>query len=254
MKPTTNDRAARERAWLLKEKYGGAASGAFQADLARLEAGEPVDYVIGFSQFLGCRVDLSRRPLIPRPETEYWAGEAIAEIAARYDAPLRILDIFAGSGCIGIAALSRLPNAQADFAEIDPAFVEQIKINLDLNGIASERYRIFESDIWSGIPAGTKYDVIFANPPYIGDHSRPDASVLGHEPHVALFAGEGGLSLIRRTIECAGEFLSPGGRLYIEHDHDQKAAIEAILKTRTFASYSFYPDQFGLLRWVSIVV
>lgn len=255
MKPTSNI-GEREREWLLREKYGGAESEAFRADCARLENGEPLDYVIGFSNFLGCTIDLSFRPLIPRAETEHWLARALEKIEAERgrEAPLRILDIFAGSGCIGIAALSRLPNAQADFADISTAATEQIEKNLFLNAIAGERTRIYTSDVWDGIPAGTKYDVVFANPPYIADRARPDRSVLEHEPHLALFAEEHGLALIRRVLARAKDFLVPGGMMYIEHDHDQKEGIEALLSEYGFTHYSFQRDQFGLLRLLAVTM
>ena len=258
MTETNNaDMAAREREWLLKEKYSGVESDEFRADVARLEAGEPVAYVIGFSTFLGCHIDLSRHTLIPRTETEYWVEKALGEIEIAHgkEASLRILDVFSGSGCIGISTLKHFPNAKVDFAELEPNALEEIRINLDLNGIDPSRYEIFRSDVFDGIPAEKKYDVIFANPPYIAEadkETRVDRAVLDHEPHSALFAEENGFALIEKFFRQAKGFLVPGGSIYLECDDIQKEQVEKIIVSSGFTMHTFNKDQFGLWRWVSV--
>src|SRR5579864_4884463 len=110
----------REINWLLKEKYHGQPNAEFQEDVKRLQRGEPLDYVIGFKEFLGCKIDLSKKPLIPRPETEFWVSEVLPQIKEG-----KALDIFSGSGCIGIAIM-RHTDAVCDFSDIETA---QIKMN-----------------------------------------------------------------------------------------------------------------------------
>ncbi len=246
----------REEEWLLKEKYAGVESAEYRADAERLKKGEPVAYVIGFSPFLGARIDLSHRPLIPRPETEYWVERAISEVRGSFgsDQPVRCLDVFSGSGCIGIAVLMHVPNAHMHFIDIDPAALEQIRINLDLNGIDPARYEIYASDVFEGIPQGEPYDVIFANPPYIAhkDRDRVEDSVFEYEPHRALFAEGDGMELVEKTIRQAKSRLTPGGRLFLEHDDIQKEAIEGIIKTEPMFRHEMHKDQFGLWRWTTI--
>ena len=254
MTPTNNMRT-REEEWVLREKYGGVESDAYRADLERLAQGEPVAYVIGFSTFLGCTIDLSQRPLIPRPETEYWVEKAIRELQSSFskEGTIRCLDVFAGSGCVGIAVLSHMPNAHVDFIDIEPSALEQIKLNLELNKIDPARYNIYLSDVFQNLPAGKQYQAILANPPYIAIQdkaSRVDQSVLDHEPHTALFAEDNGLALISKTVAGAKDLLIPRGRLYIEHDDLQVEAITGILEAEHMTSYTFKKDQFGLYRWV----
>ena len=154
-----------------------------EKDIARLEKGEHIDYVIGWVDFAGCRIDLSKRPLIPRPETEFWVDKAIRDIkrshytfSSRFTPSaawgptrlgrkhsaraslVRFLDLFAGSGCIGVAVLKHIPWAKVDFGEKEKKLLNQIIINTKLNGISPKRYQIFQSDIFSNIKE--KYDYI----------------------------------------------------------------------------------------------
>ena len=155
----------KETRWLLNEKYSGIKTPEFFADLERLERGEPLAYIIGWVDFLGCRIDLSARPLIPRPETEFWVEKAILNIQRDYhvssgrsihgslkkNTPTqkRVLDLFAGSGCIGISLLKHLPHAIVDFGEKDPRMCEQIKKNIAQNNIDPTRARIIQTDVFS---------------------------------------------------------------------------------------------------------
>ena len=109
--------------FLLNEKYAGVRTPEYEKDLARLAGGEPVDYVIGWKPFLDCKIFLDSHPLIPRAETEYWVEQAITEIqeSKKAGAGTRHLDLFAGSGAIGIAVLKHLPQVGVDFGEIDAA-------------------------------------------------------------------------------------------------------------------------------------
>src|SRR3989344_6047888 len=129
--------------WLIQDKYSGVINKQkLKNDFRRLKKGEPIDYIIGWKPFLGCKIDLSFRPFIPRLETEYWAEIAIAQIKKLMakDGGLRIkdvrvLDLFSGSGAIGIAVLKNSPKVRVDFGEINPKFIKQIKKNFKLNKV-----------------------------------------------------------------------------------------------------------------------
>ena len=243
--------------WLLKEKYRGKPSAKFYNDIERLKKGEPLDYVIGFTEFLGCKIDLSKKPLIPRPETEYWARQAIENISYDFSSlknrKITVLDMFAGSGCIGIATLKHIKNARAVFAEKDQRAIYQIKINCALNNINKKRYRIIQSDTFKNITG--KYDYIFANPPYIPTvrKNKIQASVLRYEPKAALFGGKDGLFYIRKFLAAAKNFLNDNGKIYMEFDSVQKKSIEFLLKKYNYTSWEFCKDQYGKVRYVVIM-
>lgn len=241
--------SAQELQWLRDEKYGGEEPPAFHKDVLRLQKGEPLEYVIGNAPFLGCTIDLSFRPLIPRAETEYWVEKALQEIPL--DASVHILDIFSGSGCIGVALAAHRPNAHVDFAELDGDALKQIQKNIIANGVSAHT-RVLKSDVFANIK--DTYDFIFANPPYIApDATDVQPSVKDWEPNIALFADDSGMALINRTIADAHTHLTSGGTLYIEHDPRQNKAIESYAKQFPYSSVSTLKDQYGRLRVTKFV-
>lgn len=223
--------------------------------MAKIKSDLPKEYETGYAMFLGCKIDLSRRVLIPRPETEFWTAAAIKDLENLKKEDLRILDIFSGSGCIGVAAAKKLPAANVDLSDIDPRAVWQIKINLEINDINRNRVNIFKSDTFNDIPAGNSYDAILANPPYIdldriGEVQR---SVLDYEPRVALFSGGGGTEAIDKFLKEAKNFLKVRGFIYLEFDKSQANAIKKMVEAGGYSSAEFFNDQFGELRFVKII-
>jgi release factor glutamine methyltransferase len=234
---------------LLKEKYAGVPSPQYEADLERLKNGEPLAYVIGWVDFLGARLDLYARPLIPRPETEYWTEKAMTVIERLYaKKDMHILDICAGSGCIGIALLKHIPRAHVDFAEKDPELVTLIEKNIRLNDIDATRTHVFASDVFSAVTK--RYGAIVANPPYI-DKDKGDValSVLEHEPHEALFAADHGLAIITELLEKSKAHLVDGGMLFIEFARDTEKVVARIAVEKGW-SVAILPDQYGVPRWL----
>lgn len=197
-----------------------------------------------------CDIDLSLRPFIPRPETEYWVHEAIKTLARK---KLKILDAFAGSGCVGIALLKNLPNAHVDFLEKDPKLKKQIRLNLQKNSIKKSRAKIIVGNL-DALPR-KKYSYIFANPPYINLKKKytVQKSVLNYEPHDALFAKDRGLYYIKRLIKLAPKVLVPEGKMFIEFGAGQKHALEKFVKKRE-ARWKFSKDQYSRWRVLQISV
>jgi len=265
---------------LLKAKYKNEPTENFYKDIKRLEKGEPLDYVIGFTEFLGCKIDLSKKPLIPRQETEFWVGKAIEDLKNRkpFDTGhsaelsrspqgkiLHILDIFAGSGCIGIFLSRHVKNAEVTFAEKEKKLLEQIKINLKINGV---RGRVVQSDVFKGLnPSSlrllrTKYDFVFANPPYIAQSrkNKVGKSVLKYEPKTALFGGNDGLFYIRKFLKEAKNHLNKSGVIFMEFDGSasspqapsQKKEIKKLVEKYKYSNCEFHKDQYNRWRWVEI--
>lgn len=243
--------------WLIEEKYGGKITSknrtAVEKDFERLNNGEPVDYVIGFVEFAGCKIDLSLRPLIPRVETEFWAEKAIDDILENIgiDSAVKCLDLFAGSGCVGIAILKQVPYVSVDFAEKEKGFIEQIKINLKLNGIGKDRYGLIQADIFDGVSGF--YDYILANPPYIAESDKQTVqqSVLDWEPAGTIFGGKDGLFFIDKFLKEARKHLNKKGKVYMEFGSAQKDGVENLLKKYDYAGYDFFRDQFGNWRYMT---
>lgn len=204
----------------------------------------PEAYKIGWVPFIHTDIYLDSRPLIPRTETEYWVNEAIQEIKKSGVVAPRILDLCAGSGCIGVAVLKEIPEALVDFAEIDPTHHETIRKNITENKLDSSRTRIFGGDLFENV-SGT-YDFILANPPYINPEliGRVQDSVLKHEPSKALLGGKRGLEIINRILLDAPKHLKKNGVLYLEHEPEQ---VPELLKHPLYKGS--YQDQFGILRF-----
>lgn len=234
--------------WLLQEKYAGVESPEFFADVERLKKEEPLAYIIGWSDFLGCKIDVTLHPMIPRPETEFWLERAIGELKARKQ-PLKILDVFSGSGCIGVAVAKHVPVSTVDFSEFDPKLAEQIAMNIALNNIDGSRTRIFTGDAFEKIT--DTYDAIFANPPYIDPKAKEemDWSVIGFEPHLAFFSEEEGMKHAHEIIDHGAKYLNPDGVYYIEHDAHQRPELIKMLEGTPW-KYEFWNDQYGQIRFL----
>ena len=247
----------------MNEKYNGRLTSRAKKDITRLRKGEPVDYVIGYKNFCGCKIDLRHKPLIPRDETKFWVKQVIAEKPKPDFGKLpevglrRVLDMFAGSGCCGIAVLKNIPNSHCDFCDIDDNCLKQIRLNLKINNIDKRRYRLIKSDVFKKLlksDFNRKYDLILANPPYIGlgQKKKVQKSVLDFEPKQALFARDKGLFFIKKFLQETKNYLADKGVIYLEFGYNQKKDVKKLLKRFAYLDYQFEKDQFCKWRFVEI--
>lgn len=237
---------SKEEKWLLEEKYAGMVSPAYEADRLRLASGEPLAYVIGTIPYLGLSIHLDSKPLIPRPETEWWTERLIQELKKRAT-PVRVLDLCAGSGAIGCAILKHVPAAHVSFGEIDATHKPTIQKNIDINGLDAARADVRIGDLFEPFPL--QFDVIATNPPYVPEGRELERSVTDHEPALALFAGGSGLSVIERIVHDAHTHLLPQGELWIECDETHVEDVRTLVRAHAERAQVVH-DQYDRARLV----
>ncbi|MBU6214497.1 class I SAM-dependent methyltransferase [Patescibacteria group bacterium] len=233
------DRQARDK--ILREKYGGVESDAYRADCARLDAREPWEYLLGHADFLGAAIDLSARPMIPRDETAFWVRRVIAEWDDAEN--IRALDLYAGSGNIGIALLKHLPAATCSFNEIDANLLPQIAKSIGINGIDASRATLLSGDSLEKV-TGT-FDLICANPPYVDPASESEMDPeMRYEPPLAFFGSPDGYGHHREIISKGKQYLTGRGVLYVECDMTQVETLKKLLAATDWR-YEFWNDPYG---------
>jgi release factor glutamine methyltransferase len=194
--------------------------------------GEPLQYVTGEVAFRHLVLKVRPGVLIPRPETEVLAGEAIAAIAD-VASPL-VADACTGSGCIALSVAQEVGAATVHATDISALAVEVCAENATRLGLA-ERVAAHEGDLLEPLPRDLlgKFDCVVSNPPYVptAEVEELPTEVAGFEPHLALDGGEDGLDVFRRLASQALEWLRPGGVFLVElhESRVQKAAEEAVL-------------------------
>ena len=206
-------------------------------------AGEPVAYLIGEWEFFGLPLDISADVLIPRPDTEVLAQEAINYLRA-LAGEKRVLDLCAGSGCIGLAVASQVEGARVVLGEYSDAALKICRQNIRRNGLSGRVVPIQVDALSKPDRALGDFHCIISNPPYIprADIEELDASVKDYEPHMALDGGEDGLDFYRSIVEKWKEALVPGGRLYFEVGIGQADEVLRLMRREGFGDIQVVKD------------
>ena len=213
-------------------------------------AGEPVAYLIGEWEFYGLPLDISPDVLIPRPDTEVLAGQAIEYIQTLGEC--RVLDLCAGSGCIGLAVASQAPQARVVLGEYSDAALKVCRQNIRRNGL-SGRVVPMQADAREKPERSLgEFQCIVSNPPYIprADIETLDASVRDYEPHLALDGGEDGLDFYQTISGKWKDALAPGGRLYFEVGIGQADSVLRIMRAQGFGDIQIVKDLHDIPRVV----
>ena len=219
--------------------------------LERLKNHEPIQYILGETEFQGLKFKVNSSVLIPRPETE-----ELVEWVRKPPNPLKggILDIGTGSGCIAISLKKKFPSANVSAMDISPDALIVAKANAALNDADVE---FIQDDILNPATTDRKWDVIVSNPPYIpvSEHSEMDKNVTEFEPHLALFVQDNDpLIFYRKIAEFAITHLSPGGKLFFETHKDLAQECKQLLESYGFTNLVIRKDMSGNERMVQAIL
>ena len=218
-------------------------------------AGEPVAYLIGEWEFYGLTLEVTPDVLIPRMDTEVLAERAIL-LARAAGEGARVLDLCAGSGCVGLAVAANVPTCRVVLADVSEAALKICKGNVRRNEL-NARVTCVQADALQKPDAALwDFDVIACNPPYIptGDLAGLDVSVRDYEPRSALDGGADGLDFYRAIAAQWGSALRLGGSLLFEVGINQAMDVAALLERSGFEDIQSTQDTQGIPRVVEGVV
>jgi release factor glutamine methyltransferase len=227
----------------------------FRAWVERRAAGEPFQYIAGRQEFYGLEFEVSRDVLIPRPETELLVEEAL-ELLRDTPSP-SVCDVGTGSGCIAITLLHERGDARGFALDVSPAALAVAARNAARHRVG-ERLRLLVSDCFDALRGGghrgVRFDLVASNPPYVAesDLGGLQREVRDHEPRVALTPGGDGLSVIRRLVAEAPEFLRPGGHLLMEIGFNQHEQVAALIDPAVWTLLDIHRDLQGIPRTVAL--
>ena len=212
--------------------------------------GEPVAYLIGEWEFYGLPLDVNESVLIPRTDTEVLAEAAITYVKDL--GPCRVLDLCAGSGCVGLAAAVHAPECRVLLGEISEAAARVCRQNVRRCNV-SLRASVMILDALEPPPRSIgEFQCIICNPPYIprGDIEGLERSVKDFEPYLALCGGEDGLDFYRAITKQWKTALAENGRIYFEVGIGQADAVLRLMRSEGFGDINILPDTQGIPRVV----
>lgn len=218
----------------------------------RLLNHEPIQYILGETEFYGLMLNVSTSVLIPRPETEELVDLIIKDSSTNKN---KILDIGTGSGCIAIALKKNISHAIVFAVDISPEAISVAKLNSEKNNVA---INFIQADILSRRFANDlneifELDILVSNPPYIpeSDKTSIKKNVLEHEPHVALFVEDNDpLIFYKRIIELGKSKLKKGGKVYFEIHPKFAAEIVDLFLKEKYTQAKIVKDMSGANRFV----
>ncbi|MDD3193479.1 MAG: peptide chain release factor N(5)-glutamine methyltransferase [Oscillospiraceae bacterium] len=212
-----------------------------EAALSRREAGEPLQYLLGWWEFYGRRFAVGPGVLIPRADTEILVEQALAELA-NTPSP-KVADLCAGSGCVGITVACERPDAQIVLLELSPQAAAYCNKN---SKALAPRCRFLQADVLRTTAGLTGLDAVLSNPPYI-----PSEGISGlqrevrQEPAMALDGSADGLRFYRGIPLLWRKALKPGGLLGFEIGFDQGQAVRDLLADAGFSDIRVVKDYSG---------
>ena len=215
--------------------------------IKRFNEGEPVQYIVGDVNFYGNIINVDKRVLIPRFETEELVEKTVEYIKKHYQNP-DIVDLGTGSGCIAITLKKMFPNSNIDAVDISLDALDLAQENAKLNGV---NINFIHGDMLK--PLTKKYDVIISNPPYIAYDEKIMDVVKNNEPHIALYADNNGLYFYEEIIKNAYKYLKNNGLIAFEIGYKQSEKIKEFKdKYLPKATFELKYDMTGRERFIFI--
>jgi release factor glutamine methyltransferase len=220
----------------------------FRNAVARRSQREPTQYILGRASFRTLELHVDARVLIPRPETELLVG-AVLDWAGRRGRWGAVADIGTGSGAISLSLaaegrFSHVIGTDVSHDALGVARENAVRLGLE------ERIEFRAGSLWSALLAGTRFDAIVSNPPYVAQHERPHLmpEVADWEPAVALYAEDEGLRVLNALLDGAQEWLEPGGLLALEIGFGQGEAVRARARQMNYEEIRILRDLAGRER------
>lgn len=213
----------------------------------RLRRREPIQYILGKTEFYGLPFIVAPGVLIPRPETEELVEWIVAE--NKLESP-KILDIGCGSGCISVTLAKKIPGAEVHAWDVSPTALELTRKNAALN---NTKVHTSQTDVLKLNACGTVFDVIVSNPPYVleTEKAEMEKNVLDFEPHIALFVPDTNpLLFYDKIADLALTNLSPHGKLYFEVNREKGHDVKEMLQKKGFTNAELKKDISGNNRMV----
>ena len=202
----------------------------YEEALNRLKKGEPIQYIVGDTEFYGNIIKVTKDVLIPRPETEELVEKTKDLINKYFPKNINILDIGTGSGCIAISLKKLFPESTVTAVDISEKALKIAEENRIINNVS---INLIKSDIFSEIKG--KYDLIISNPPYIREDEQIMDIVKNNEPHLALYAKDNGLYFYKEILKEASKYINDKYLIAFEIGEEQGEDIINIAK-------NYFPD------------
>lgn len=225
-----------------------------EAILQRRSKREPLQYILGYTEFYGLKIEVGPGVLIPRPETELLVEETVKRIS-NFDfqiANLKILDLCTGSGCIALAIASAIPGIKVYGIDNSSESIKYALKNAKINNIQNVTF--FKSNLFESIGKDFKFDLIVSNPPYVkkSDLSNLQPEVKDWEPLNALDGGNDGLDYYRIIIPEAKNYLKENGFIILELGISQAESIRKIAEIAGFKNIILIKDYLGIERILTL--
>lgn len=209
---------------------------------------EPLQYIIGFTEFYGFKIKTVQGVLIPRPETELLVEESIKIIKNINNDEIKVLDLCTGTGCIAIAIAKNFPEISIYATDISSEAIQCARENAEINGVNNIIF--IKGNLFDPLIDSIFFDVIVSNPPYIktSEINNLQLEISKWEPIEALDGGKDGLDYYRKILQNAKNYLKPDGFIIFEMGEGQAEQITKIAEEKYYSIFSIKRDYSGIER------